>query len=448
MSVLNLENVPGKMISGLSTEELDWITAESTERFILEMDPNFLDEMNCEDNTEWKMLENEIVKEMDDAENSSIPMSTKFNTKQHVTKFKTFLSSKGLSTNIEQMPVSFLALYLRYFYFHLRCKDGRPYSPRSLIGIRAAIHRYLTSAEINRCVNILKDSEFDRANGMLKTMIGKWLKEGSKSKQFDTIEHGDLKKIRAYFNRSTPEILQQEIWFVLSFYFGFRGREVLTNLKMSHLSVGIDEDERKYIFINHQYLSKNVKASLSQKEFLNFQKARMYDKPSDETNCPVAAFLFYKSKCPSNNDNLFPMPKKTFNSDGHWYCEKRGLGKNVIGMMMKTISEKAKLSKKYTNHCVRVSVVNELDAGGFTSEQICSVTGHKNRESVEKYKRQRDTEKRKISDAITASFYQEIASTSVSSKSLKVCQAMNKEGCNVILKFDGNFKDCNFYITK
>ena len=78
-------------------------------------------------------------------------------------------------------------------------------------------------------------------------------------------------------------------------------------------------------------------------------------------------------------------------NDGHWYCESRGLGKNVIGMMMKTISEKAKLSKKYTNHCVRVSVVNELDAGGFTSEQICSVTGHKNRESVEKYKRQRDT---------------------------------------------------------
>ena len=45
---------------------------------------------------------------------------------------------------------------------------------------------------------------------------------------------------------------------------------------------------------------------------------------------------------------------------------------------MRTISEKAKLNKIYTNHCVRVSVVNELDSNGFTNEQICSVTGHKN----------------------------------------------------------------------
>ena len=163
--------------------------------------------MNGEEDGEWGMLENDIIKEMDEAENSAIPMSTKFSTKQHVTKFKMFLSSKQLSTNIEEMPVSFLALYLRYFYFHLRCKDGRPYSPRSLIGIRAAIHRHLTSSDVNRCINIMKDSEFDRANKMLKTMIGKWLKEGSKSKQFCTIEKGDLKKnsclFRPFYTRSS-----------------------------------------------------------------------------------------------------------------------------------------------------------------------------------------------------------------------------------------------------
>lgn len=454
MSVLNLENVPGKIVSGLGTEELEWITKESSERFILELDQGFLNEMNCEEDGEWGMLENDIIKEMDEAENSAIPMSTKFSTKQHVTKFKTFLSSKQLSTNIEEMPVSFLALYLRYFYFHLRCKDGRPYSPRSLIGIRAAIHRHLTSSDVNRCINIMKDSEFDRANKMLKTMIGKWLKEGSKSKQFCTIEKGDLKKIRVYFDRSTPEVLQQEIWFMLSFYFGFRGREVLSNLKMDHLSVGVDEDQRRYIFINHQYLSKNVKASLSQKEFLNLQNARMYDNPSDEKKCPVAAFELYKSKCPSNNENLFPMPKKIINKDCYWYCESRGLGKNTIGAMMKTISEKANLNKKYTNHCVRVSVVNELDSCGFTSEQICSVTGHKNRDSVEKYKRQKDTEKRKISDAITTSINDEIDDSVVPNKSFVLANVDNENinvalpaGGNVTFKFDGNFQNCNFHIN-
>lgn len=450
MSLLNLENVPGNMVSGLGTDELEWVTTESSDRFVLELDPDFLKEMNSEDDTEWGMLESDIIKEMDEAEKSAIPMSTKFNTKQHVAKFKNFLSSKGLSIQIENMPVSFLALYLRFFYFNLRCKDGRPYSPRSLIGIRAAIHRHLTSPEVNRSINIMKDSQFDRANGMLKTMIGKWLKEGSKSKQFDTIEKGDFKKIRLYFDRSTAEILQQEIWFTLSFYFGFRGREVLSNLKMDHLSVGTDEDQREYVFINHQYLSKNVKASLSQKEFANFQTARMYDNPSDENKCPVSAFKLYKSKCPVNNDNLFPMPKKTSKNDRYWYCESRGLGKNAIGIMMRTISEKAKLNKIYTNHCVRVSVVNELDSNGFTNEQICSVTGHKNLTSVDKYKRQRDSEKRKISDAITESFNEEVvivpSKSSFISKENENINIDLPTGGNVTFKFDGNFNGCNFHI--
>ena len=171
----------------------------------------------------------------------------------------------------------------------------------------------------------MKDSQFDRANGMLKTMIGKWLKEGSKSKQFDTIEKGDFKKIRLYFDRSTAEILQKEIWFTLSFYFGFRGREVLSNLKMDHLSVGTDEDQREYVFINHQYLSKNVKASLSQKEFANFQTARMYDNPSDENKCPVSAFKLYKSKstkCPVN------MPMTIF-----FQCQRRRAKMTATGIV-------------------------------------------------------------------------------------------------------------------
>lgn len=45
MSVLNLENVPEKIVSGLGTEELDWNTAESLERFVLELDSYFLIEM-------------------------------------------------------------------------------------------------------------------------------------------------------------------------------------------------------------------------------------------------------------------------------------------------------------------------------------------------------------------------------------------------------------------
>lgn len=46
-------------------------------------------------------------------------------------------------------------------------------------------------------------------------------------------------------------------------------------------------------------------------------------------------------------------------------------------MMTMIISERAQSSKKYTNHCVRISVFNKLDGDSFTSEQICSIIEHK-----------------------------------------------------------------------
>ena len=38
--------------------------------------------------------------------------------------------------------------------------DGGMYSPAKLVCIRAAIHRYLTLAEVNKKINILKDDDF------------------------------------------------------------------------------------------------------------------------------------------------------------------------------------------------------------------------------------------------------------------------------------------------
>ena len=118
----------------------------------------------------------------------NVPNSTAFSTQQWVKKFKAFLEENELSTNIETMPVRFLSQYLRYFYYRLKRKDGVPYAPRSLIGIRAAIHRYLTGPEVKRSINILNDTEFRRANMTLKVQVGAWLRSQGKTKSFQCIE--------------------------------------------------------------------------------------------------------------------------------------------------------------------------------------------------------------------------------------------------------------------
>ncbi|MEL7309423.1 MAG: DUF3504 domain-containing protein, partial [Pseudomonadota bacterium] len=386
-------------------------------------------------------------------EEAGIPNSTKFSTSQHVAKFKSFLASNGLSENIENMPVSFLNKYLRLFYFSLKCKDGRPYAPRSLIGIRAAIHRYLISPKVNRKINILHDVEFTRANAMLKTMIGKWLREGRKSKTFDAIEKNDLEKIRRYFDRSSPISLQHEVWYNLVYYFGFRGRETISQLKMNSLSLETDETGRRFLFINHQTLSKNVKASLSQKEFEDIKIVRMYDAPDNVSSCPVAAFLAYKSRCSPTNNFLFPRPLKKWYSKVMWYSEKSKMGKDSIGEFMKSISIAAGLEKMYTNHCVRVTVVSELNAQGFSSAQIASVTGQKRIESVDRYIRRRNSEKRNISDALTQAMLPPNKRTKddaaenidIVIRNDDACQRSIQipTGSNVNFHFDGQFKDCS-----
>ena len=149
--LINLTNLPNQQVSGLNEEELKWVTNQSSDRYVVELDPTMFNEL-LEDYTnadqeeeEYKDLDDEVMREMDQAELEGIPTSTKFGTMQHVSKFKSFLLSKGLSQDIEEMPATFLNKYLRLFYFSLKCKDGSPYTPRSLIGIRAAIHRYLIS---------------------------------------------------------------------------------------------------------------------------------------------------------------------------------------------------------------------------------------------------------------------------------------------------------------
>lgn len=61
------------------------------------------------------------------------------------------------------------------------------------------------------------------------------------------------------------------------------------------------------------------------------------------------------------------------------------LGKNKIYTLMKTMSIKANLSKVYSNHCLRVTSATVLSRNNISPLDICSVTGHRNVESVKSY---------------------------------------------------------------
>ena len=71
---------------------------------------------------------------------------------------------------------------------------------------------------------------------------------------------------------------------------------------------------------------------------------------------------------------------------GPWFA-RMALGHNQLKDMMPNLSVRANLSKRYTNHCLRATVVTTLTVAGFFNPEVCAVTGYQSHASIENYDR-------------------------------------------------------------
>ena len=415
--LLDFDRIPGGMISGLNESEIqtlidDWSTFDG-----IENNSNF-------------SLPDDIKAEMDAMETAEETDSCKIHVRQYVKKFKDFLVEKNLSPEIESMEVPMLAEYLRYFYSSLKKKDGGFFSPSSLGCIRAAIHRYLTSAPVSRSINLIKDSSFLSANKMLKVLASKYIKNGGKEKRFDSIEKEDLIKLREYFKRNDPTQLQDEVIFNILLHFGQRGREHLRLLTKSNISFSSDSDNRYYAYISEGLPSKNRRASIKRSDYEDVKQARMYANPEEpEENCPLQALKLYISKL-NEIDSLFPKPLNKY-TNTEWYSAKAVRGKDWLGRFMSELSRKARLSKQYTNHCIRVTTVSKLHDSGFNYTDISAVTGHKSEAGVKRYIRYKD-------DRSLASFSNALSRTSTGSRETEAHELAITEELKLKISYENN----------
>ena len=110
----------------------------------------------------------------------------------------------------------------------------------------------------------------------------------------------------------------------------------------------------------------------------------MYEVASSKL-CPVKVYQFYVEKLHPDHPNLFAKSKKSFVKDETTWYTHEVIGKNLLVIIMKQISNKSGLSKVYTNHCVRASTVTSLYQAGIDTQQICSITKHKNESTLSHY---------------------------------------------------------------
>ena len=68
---------------------------------------------------------------------------------------------------------------------------------------------------------------------------------------------------------------------------------------------------------------------------------------------------------------------------------------------MQKLSEEAKLSKPYTNHCIRATCITNLDDNDIETRHIMGLSGHKSESAIRSYtKRLSEKKKRQMSDIL------------------------------------------------
>ena len=322
--------------------------------------------------------------ELDGIVEESKATNTKRVTNWGMNKFLKWINKRSIVVDLKTVPEERLNEIMRKFYAEVKNEKKGALTPSALTGIRAAIHRALTSPPFERSINIINDRAFMTANQMFIARCKLYYKTNNKKPQHKAaIEQADMSLLKTYFGdpATDPVKLQEYVWFSLCFHFGRRGREGWRDLHKNHFVINCDAENKRYVTLAVTESTKNNPGGYKQRD-QDYSDTRIYQLNNSALN-PVLAYEKYVSKLNRDNVCLFQKPKKKFVFEEDTWYTKEVLGKNTLSGIMKCLSQKAGLSYMYTNHCVRASTVTTLYRAGIDTQQICAtvdapINGHSN----------------------------------------------------------------------
>jgi len=332
--------------------------------------------------------------DIDELMQDALSSNTKKSTKYAIKTLYDYCNSKGYNPEFESKTVNDLNNLLKEFYVNVRRANGEHYTRSSLSVIRQSINRHLKQPPHNKTFDIINGIEFKTCNDAFKAMCKKLRKEGKgQVKHKRPVDKGDIKKLYDHprvFNVETPQGLLNKVFFEILLYFCRRGQEDLRDLR---------PDLKEYIRRTSSEVTKNHQGV--DDEDYEPEGGRMY--ATVTPRCPVTSFKKYLEKRNQNNTALWQRPRNSFDENDSTWFEKQPIGKNTLGCMMSNISKAAKLSKIYTNHCVRATCITVLSESGFEARHIVIISGHRNEQSVRNYVRDTSTaQKRDMSVSISS----------------------------------------------
>ena len=249
--------------------------------------------------------------------------------------------------------------------------DQKEYSKATLVALRNGLQTHLLKPPFNRTLNLTFDSAFAQANVILNARAKLHFEHVKDCVTYPAIEACDYQKMYTskVLSNDTPHGLQNKVFFEMAFHFDRKTREDLKELTLDSFEFHDDAEKGcKYVTLaTTKRKEKNLKL-LAVEAAPNPNKKRLY--ATGQPNCPVASLEKYLSVldptchcffqgCKRSTVKVFG-PFDTF-EDRYWYNGKP-LGINAIGQFMKHISINAKLSRVYSNHCIRATAVKMRNA--------------------------------------------------------------------------------------
>lgn len=295
------------------------------------------------------------------------------------------MQDTGRDTAFEELSKQNLADTLRVFYSSVRQKNGEVYQKQSLTNIRSSLNRHLSLPPFNGSWDLMHDAEFKAANRVFTGNIRLQKEQGlDKSSHRTPVSQEHMQQIYDnYFVphwSNDPKCLQHKIFFDLVYFMGRRGKEKLRELKKEWFVFKKDGAGAEYVELIINEATKKSKGDdnneLKDKSVMFAQK--------DPDRCPVYTMKFYLSKL-TDLPWLFQQPNPNYRLPKDRWYKKSPVGINMIGKYLSEISEKAGLSARYTNHCIRSSTVNAMKKGKHQAIEIAHHIKQKNVNSLESY---------------------------------------------------------------
>ena len=298
-----------------------------------------------------------------------------------------WLKENEMDQNFELLPIEDLADMLRRFYGTVLSKKGNEYSKSGLVNLRAGLNRHLQQPPHKRILDLMNDKNFLQANKVLTGRLRDNKEKGKDtSKRRLAIDQEDLQKLfKTYFTPAMQHldtnILVQKVFFDIVYYTGRRGKEGLRDLDKNSFEIKTGSDGLDYIELTFNEKSKKNQGdqNSSGQDSLHNDHHIISAQPGNIL-CPVKSFKKYISLLHPETDVLFQYPSKSKKC-----YDKKPIWKNSLATMMKEISEDAKLSKIYTNHCIHKTRATAMKRQGFDLNEIQNVTKHKNLDSLKHY---------------------------------------------------------------